>query len=299
MSIKMFLDYLLLEKRYSPNTITSYKNDLSQFYMFLMDNFANENVNEATHKQIRFWLSDLIDKGISPKSVNRKITSLKSFYKYLLIRGVVEQNPMEKVSAPKNPKKLPVFIAKDNITSMFDELNFSNNFKGFRERFILELFYATGIRLSELTELRHNDFNWHDMTVKVTGKRNKQRIIPLIPALKELYNNYIKSKEVFFGGKQITDEYATYVFVTDKGKKLYGRFVYRVVNSNLSKVSTVKKKSPHVLRHTFATHMLDEGADLNAIKEFLGHANLGATQVYTHNTIEKLKKVYKQAHPKA
>jgi integrase/recombinase XerC len=292
-----FLKYLQYEKRYSSNTVISYKNDLTQFHTFLKENDNESSINNVSSKQIRLWLSNLISNGITARSVNRKITSLKSYYNYLIRRNIIAENPMEKVTSPKMPKKLPAFVSKENMDDVFEQLSFSNDYKGIREKFIIELFYATGMRLSELTEIKHNDFDWSNMAVKVTGKRNKQRIIPLISSIKTTYKEYKTMQELYLNENKI--KYSEYVFITDKGNKLYSKFVYRIVNSYLGMVSTVTKKSPHVLRHSFATHMLNEGADLNAIKEILGHANLSATQVYTHNTIEKLKKVYKQAHPKA
>ncbi len=296
MAIDQFLKYLSFEKRYSQNTIIAYSTDLNQFNSYLESNFETEIIN-ANHKQIRTWLAELIDNETTAKSVNRKISCLKAFYKYLLIRNIITQNPMEKVTAPKNPKNLPVFINKDNIGLLLDNRDFASDFFGVRQHFIIELFYVTGIRLSELINLKHSDFDWVNLSVKVTGKRNKERIIPLIPEVKKLYNIYKQKQEDYFSENKIKAD--DFLFTTNKGKKLYPKFVYRIVNSNIGKVSTSLKKSPHVLRHTFATHMLDEGADLNAIKELLGHASLEATQVYTHNTIEKLKKVYKQAHPRA
>jgi integrase/recombinase XerC len=292
-----FLKYLQYEKRYSPNTVISYKNDLTQFHSFIIENDNESSINNVSSKQIRLWLSNLINSGITARSVNRKITCLRSYYNYLIRRNIIAENPMERVTSPKMPKNLPAFVSKDNMDDVFEKISFSNDFKGVREKLIIELFYATGMRLSELTEIKHNDFDWPNMAVKVTGKRNKQRIIPLIPSIKTTYNEYKNLQELYLNENNI--KYSEYVFITDKGKKLYSKFVYRIVNSYLGMVSTVMKKSPHVLRHSFATHMLNEGADLNAIKEILGHANLSATQVYTHNTIEKLKKVYKQAHPKA
>ncbi len=297
MHIESFLKYLQLEKRYSINTVISYRNDLTQFASFIQTNYSESHINAVSHKQLRLWLAELINEGVTPRSVNRKITSLKAFYKYLLQRDIINQNPMEKVSSPKTPKKLPVFVSKDNIESLFDENIFTNDFNGLRARFLIELFYATGMRLSELTNIKNHDFDLASMTVKVTGKRNKQRIIPLIPSIKKTFQYYIEEKNKYILDNDIKD--TEYVFITDKGNKLYSKFAYRIVNSYLGLVSTINKKSPHVLRHTFATHMLNEGADLNAIKEILGHSNLSATQVYTHNTIDKLKKVYKQAHPKA
>lgn len=297
MQIEPFLDFLKLEKRYSHNTIISYRNDLLQFEIFLNNNYQAVPCSGINHKQIRHWLSELINDNKTAKTVNRKITTLKTYFHYLLIKNIITQNPMEKVTGPKNSKDLPVFVSKESLDNLLDIIEFSPDFKGIRGKLILELFYYTGMRLSELIELKHSDFDWFNMTVKVTGKRNKQRIIPLLSSIKKLYDVYIKHKNYFCKENNIVQN--EYVFITNKGEKMYAKLVYRIVNTYLTKVSTVTKKSPHVLRHSFATHMLDQGADLNAIKEILGHANLSATQVYTHNTIEKLKTVYKQAHPKA
>ncbi|MBS4013890.1 MAG: tyrosine-type recombinase/integrase [Bacteroidetes bacterium] len=297
MHIESFIKYLQLEKRYSNNTVISYQNDLTQFDTFLKTNYTDIHIANFNHKQVRLWLSDLINEGVTPRSVNRKITSLKSFCKYLLQRDIINQNPMEKVTSPKTPKQLPVFVGQENMENLFENNIFTNDFNGIRARFLFELFYSTGMRLSELINIKTVDFDWLNMTVKVTGKRNKQRIIPLIPSIKNTFQQYNEYKKKH--NKEHSLKESEYVFVTDKGNKLYSKFAYRIVHSYLGIVSTINKRSPHVLRHTFATHMLNEGAELNAIKEILGHANLSATQVYTHNTIEKLKKVYKQAHPKA
>ncbi len=291
MESERFLQYIKDERRLSFHTISAYRNDLKQFFDFLSE-FNISEIKDVNHTIIRTWVVSLIDNGVSNRSVNRKLSTLKSFYKYLIKTGSVKENPMFKVVAPKTSKRLPVFVEEDSMKFLFEEIEFENNYEGLRDKLILELFYATGMRLNELINLKYSNIDFGNKCIKVLGKRNKERIIPLDIKLYDTINIYIKKR------KEInTKEH--YLFVTIKGEKIYEKFVYRIVNSYLSKVTTITKKSPHVLRHTFATHMLNNGADLNAIKEILGHSNLAATQVYTHNTIEKLKSIYKQAHPKA
>ena len=285
-----FLEYILFEKRFSKHTITAYANDLSQFLDYLLKNFEIDNVKEVNHPVIRSWIVQLMEAGVSPRSVNRKITTLKSFYKFLLRQEIVAENPMLKIQAPKTAKKLPVFVEKEKMDDLLDKIEFGADFEGLRDKLILELFYATGIRLTELVNLKQVDVNINQCYLKVLGKRNKERIVPFNTSVKELLIKYIDEKG---------DLNTEYLFVGKKGKKLYDKLVYRLVNTYLSSVTTISKKSPHVLRHTFATHMLNNGADLNTIKELLGHENLSATQIYTHNTVEKLKNIHKQAHPKA
>lgn len=290
-----FFDYLRLERRYSENTLTSYKTDLTQFYNYLHTIQAAPDLHKATTFEIRNWLSQLIENKQSTRSVNRKISSLRAFFRFCETNGLVAQNPMAKVSSPKIARKLPVFVPEYQMESLFgDNMKGVNEFAPIRDRLMLEMFYFTGIRLDELVRIKHRDLDLQANIIKVTGKGNKQRLIPMLPKLVNSCQEYLKVKHANYD-----IECNEYLFVTDKGKKVYHKFVYRKVNFYLSYMSTVSQKSPHVLRHTFATHMLNRGADLNAIKEILGHSNLGATQVYTHNTVEKLKKVYKQAHPKA
>jgi integrase/recombinase XerC len=284
-----FLEYLQYEKRFSNHTILAYSNDLAQFSEYLQKTYEIKELQEISHTLIRSWIVSMMDQKMSPRSINRKITSLKTFYKYLLRQQVVTENPMLKIQSPKTSKRLPVFIEKDNMDALLDTIEFGSDFDGERNKLIMELLYATGIRLSELINLTQANVDLNSCQLKVLGKRKKERIVPFNNTLKQLIEGYLKHKE--------TKE-SYYLFVTKNGKKLYEKFVYRVVNKYLSHVTSINKKSPHVLRHTFATHMLNNGADLNAIKELLGHANLSATQVYTHNTVEKLKNVHKQAHPK-
>jgi integrase/recombinase XerC len=284
-----FITYLTAEKRFSEHTIKSYTTDLNQFTSFLADEFQIiDDINEIRFQIIRTWIASLLEKGISPRSVNRKISTLKSYFKFLIREGVLVDNPMIKVVAPKSKTRLPVFIEEQQIESLLNEVQFEDGFVGERNKLIIELFYVTGIRLSELINIKTQDINFQNQAVKVLGKRNKERLIPLsfnvLEQLRIFIDNHPKNQ---------------FLFTNLDGKKLYTKLVYRVVNKYIGKISSVNKKSPHILRHTFATHMLNNGADINAIKELLGHANLSATQVYTHNTIEKLKAVYKQAHPRA
>jgi len=284
-----FITYITSEKRFSEHTIKSYTTDLKQFTSFLSSEFQIiDEINEISFQIIRTWIASLLEKGINPRSVNRKISTLKTYFKFLIREGELIENPMTKVVAPKSKTRLPVFIEEDQIASLLNEVQFESGFIGQRNKLIIELFYVTGVRLSELINIKISDVNLINKSIKVLGKRNKERIIPITSNMTNAINIFIES-----------DKKNTYLFTDSEGKKLYTKLVYRTVNKYIGKISSVNKKSPHILRHTFATHMLNNGADINAIKELLGHANLSATQVYTHNTIEKLKTVYKQAHPRA
>ena len=287
--VNKFLEYLEFEKRYSEHTIVSYKTDLLQLEAYLSLIFEVEP-QEATHVMIRSWMVTLVEKGVGARTINRKKSTLQVFYKHLKSKALIEESPMQKVRAPKVEKRLPHYVKKQDMESLFSEVEFTDDFSGSRDRLILELFYSTGMRLSELVEL--NEGSVLEDSIKVLGKRNNERIIPVTIVMSDKISDYIKLKREEF------PDSGQSLFVTDKGEKLYQKFVYRKVNHYLSLVTSQGKKSPHVLRHTFATHMLNNGAELNAIKEILGHANLSATQVYTHNSIEKLKNVYKQAHPR-
>jgi integrase/recombinase XerC len=284
-----FITYLSSEKRFSEHTIKSYTTDLKQFTSFLSSEFQIiDEINEISFQIIRTWIASLLEKGINPRSVNRKISTLKTYFKFLIREGELVENPMMKVVAPKSKKRLPVFIEEDQIASLLNEVQFEKGFVGQRNKLIIELFYVTGIRLSELINIKISDVDFNNQSIKVLGKRNKERIIPLS-------SNVVNDLNIFIENNQQNK----YLFTNLEGEKLYNKLVYRLVNKYIGEISSVNKKSPHILRHTFATHMLNNGADINAIKELLGHANLSATQVYTHNTIEKLKTVYKQAHPRA
>jgi integrase/recombinase XerC len=293
-SSESFVRYLRFEKRYSPHTVASYEHDLHQLCKYLKAQYELEEPQDADHTMIRSWLVQLMEEKVSSRSVNRKISSLRTFFNFLLKNKKVKRNPMLKILRPKEASRLPIFIDEQRIETLFDKADFGEGFAAARDRLIMELFYATGMRLSELCNIREKDIDIYNCTIKVLGKRNKERIIPFTDMLKKLISDYKGERRKALPG--ITHDY---LFVTDDGTKIYHKLVYRIVNKYLGMVSTTEKKSPHVLRHTFATHMLNNGADINSIKEILGHANLAATQVYTHNTIEKLKKVYKQAHPRA
>jgi len=289
-----FLQYLQIEKRYSPHTVRSYLNDLDQFYAFLSSLGLPEDPVSATSHDIRAWIVSMLDNNYSTVSVHRKISCLRVFYRYMRKDGILKSDPLEKVVLPKRKKTLPVFIEEEALTRLLDNYSFGDGFAGIRNRTIIEILYLTGMRRSELVGLKDNDVDLAEGSVKVTGKRNKQRIIPLLKPFLARLQEYIKVRN---DNVETLDN--GWFFITDKGNKLYDKYVYNTVNSYLAMVTTIEKKSPHILRHTFATHMLNRGADLNSIKELLGHANLSATQIYTHNTFEKLKKVYKQAHPRA
>ena len=294
MYTNLFLKYLQFEKRVSVNTLRSYNNDLNQFIDFVSSNYVNIEIHQSDEKIIRAWIVSLMEKDFSSVSVNRKISTLKTFFKFLLREDSITSNPMDKVISPKSSKKLPSFVEEFQMNKLLDEYSFGEDFAGVRNKTIIEMFYNTGMRLSELVGIKNPDVDLTNNTIKVLGKRNKERILPIHKAFSELVLKYSQLRDQEF---EILKH--DYFFVTDKGNKLYEKFAYRVVNKYLNFVTTVEKKSPHILRHTFATHMLNKGADLNAIKELLGHASLAATQVYTHNTFEKLKTIYKLAHPRA
>jgi integrase/recombinase XerC len=289
-----FLNYISTEKRFSKHTENAYTSDLNQFVSFLKDSYQLDSPVKASSQMIRSWVIDLMEKENSPRSVNRKLSTLKSFYRYLIREGEVIENPMTKVSAPKVKSRLPSFVDKDSMSALLSTEMFEDDFAGQRDRLILMLLYYTGMRRSELIGLNRSSFDLHNRSLKVLGKGNKERIIPVNDELTLLMQQYISKRD-----EQEFSDSQDNLLVTDSGKALYPNFVYRTVRNHLSKVSTSEKRSPHVLRHTFATHMLNNGADLNSIKEILGHANLSATQIYTHNSIEQLKLIYKQAHPKA
>jgi integrase/recombinase XerC len=291
-SIQPFLDYLRFEKRYSQHTIISYQNDLEQFFAYLQSQFDSPAIDKITSAIIRSWLAELKGDKLTSKTINRKISTLKSFFKYQMKQGVIAQTPLTTIVSLKVSKRLPGFVAKDDIQTLFNHVEFEDSWKGRTNKLVLELFYQTGMRLSELINLKASQLDIHYTQLKVLGKGNKERIIPLDKKLVDELIAYVNDKPAELAA-------VPNLFVNEKGKALYPKYVYNLVKSNLSAVTTIEKKSPHVLRHTFATHLSNNGADLNAIKELLGHSSLAATQVYTHNTIEKLKEVFKNAHPKA
>jgi integrase/recombinase XerC len=287
--IRPYLQYLEYEKRYSPHTIAAYRRDVSCFALFLQTNGINGS--DAGFRVVRRWIVSLVEEGNSSRTINRKIAVLRSYFKYLMKTGLIRVNPMDKVELLKTDKILPVFVADSKLDEMLNAAD-TEDFPAMRDRMVLELFYMTGIRLSELIHLRETDVDMSGMTVKVSGKRNKERIIPLTAPFCKALQQYLALKKATFPGNGL-------LFMLDSGKPLYERWVQRLTNSRLGMVTTMKKRSPHVLRHSFATNILDNGAELNAIKELLGHANLAATQVYTHNSLKRIKKIYKLAHPRA
>lgn len=294
-AIKSFLDFLRYEKRYSPHTILAYGADLEQFFNYLAENdYPATPLSEITATYIRSWLAELMENQLTAKSVNRKISTLQSFFRFHLKAGHIAATPMEPVIAPKIAKRLPVFVEENQAAVLFNEEFFSEDWEGITERMILELLYATGMRLSELINIRESRVDMKLLQIKVLGKGNKERIIPIDIAMRDRIASYMDRKRERFN---TSDE--DFLLVNKKGRKLYPKYVYLVVKKHLALVTTLKKKSPHVLRHTFATHLTNQGANLTAIKELLGHSSLASTQVYTHNTIERLKEVYWKAHPKA
>ncbi len=292
--IQLFIEYLKFEKRYSQHTIISYQTDLEQFFTFLISQYDSPPLADISAVFVRSWLAEMRNENMTPKSLNRKISSLKSFFKYSMKVGEVKQSPLTTIVSPKVGKRLPSFVAQNDMDTLQQYVEFPDTWKGLTDKLLLDLFYATGMRLSELVNLKESQVDIANCQVKVLGKGNKERIIPVSKDLINQLKDYINNK------KKIAGENVYHNFFTnEKGKPLYAKYVYNVVKANLALVTTLKKKSPHVLRHTFATHLMNNGADLNAVKELLGHSSLAATQVYTHNTIDKLKEVYKKAHPKA
>lgn len=288
-----FLQYLLTEKRYSQHTVRSYRKDLDQFLGWITPSELAQKPEDITSVQVRAWMVYLLEGGYTAVSVHRKVSALRAFFRYMRKHGMSSGDPMAKVILPKRAKVLPVFVGEDSLKKLLDDFKFGDNFSGIRDKTIVEMLYLTGIRRSELIGLRDEDVDLSSGVVRVMGKRSKERFIPLISSFIQSLQAYLVARREFGYAS------APAFFITEKGNKLYDKSVYNIVTRYLSMVTTVEKKSPHVLRHTFATHMLNHGADLNSIKELLGHANLSATQVYTHNTFEKLRKVYKQAHPRA
>lgn len=287
-----FCGYIQNEKRYSAHTVKAYIRDINQFCKFLSISFSEIDPLKANFRHIRLWIVNLMDAKTQPRSVNRKISSLNSFYKYLLREKLINFNPTDKVISLKSKKRLPTFVEEKSMVELFKNIDFGGDYVGVRDSLILSFFYMTGIRLSELISLKINDVDFHENTVKVLGKRNKERIIPFGIQLHKEIKAFIKLR------KSVKTK-ETFLFLTLKGECLYPRLVQRIVVHYIGIVATIEKRSPHVLRHTFATHLLNNGADLNAIKELLGHSNLAATQVYTHNSFEKLRNIYKKAHPRA
>ncbi len=287
-----FIHYLKFEKRYSAHTISAYQQDLQQFFQFSALTFQLEEPTSISHFHVRSWLAELKEKKSLPRTINRKISSLNSFYKYLLRLGLVEKNPVKLLHAQKLPGRLPIFLKESETINLFEEINFGEGFAGATDRIICELLYSTGMRRNELLQLKENDIEWSLKQIRVLGKGNKERLIPAGAALLDSIKDYLSVKKE-------QDVYVVEYFLNvPSGKPLYAGYVYRVVNKYLTQTTTLSKRSPHVLRHTFATHLLNNGANIQAIKDLLGHSSLAATQIYTHNSIDKLKEIHKQNHPR-
>lgn len=288
-----FIHYLQLEKKYSPHTLEAYTKDLSDFLKFASEGYDYETIEDVNYSVIRSWIVALVNAGISNRSINRKISSLKSYYKFLLKTQQIKEHPLAKHKALKTSKKIQVPFSEKEIEEVLALLKEETNFDGLRNRLIVELFYATGMRRTELVNLKMKDVSFASKTLKVLGKRNKERLIPMLPSIALTLQEYVKARTAL-----PVIENHEYLLLSKKGVKIYETLVYRVINSYFSKASEKVKKSPHILRHSFATHLLNEGADLNAVKELLGHASLASTQVYTHNSMAQIKQVYKDAHPR-
>lgn len=290
-----FFRYLENEKRYSKHTITAYKKDLSQFQVFLSVFSENLAIHAAQHTHIRSWMVELVNQGISTRSVNRKLSTLRSYFNFCLKRQLIDRDPTLKILPPKTEKKLPSIIQQAPLEEFLLEDNIGNSYECLRDRLIIELLYSTGMRRSELIELKDTDIDRSLSQLKVLGKGSKERVIPISKSIKLKIDLYNEVKVDTFSDTEVDE----FLFLTSKGKKMYPKMVYNLVTKYMKKISTSKNRSPHVLRHSFATHLMNNGADLNAVKELLGHSSLSATQVYTHNSIEKLKEVYQRTHPKA
>ena len=292
--VDSFLKFLAYEKRYSKHTISSYSNDLSQFFTFIHQFDEDLLVENVDYAIVRAWIVSLVEQGITPRSINRKISTLRTFFKFLMRNGIIERDPAFNIKILKTKKQLPRFVNENEMTALFEQAEFPDDFEGWRDRAILELLYGSGIRLSELITLKPSDINDFDLNLKVMGKRNKERLIPFTKNLKWVLDRYRSKKKEKFACN--SDDQ---LIVSNNGDPCYPMLIYRIVKKYLDQFTTIDKRSPHALRHTFATHLLNKGADLNAVKELLGHSSLAATQVYTHNSLEKLKKSFEQAHPKA
>lgn len=296
--VSYFLQHIQFEKRLSHHTVTAYESDMKQFSLYLEFQYELKEPEKADSQMIRSWIASLAEEKMDNRSINRKIATLRSYYNFLLRRKTIAADPMLKVKALKTDRSLPKFVEEKPMQTMLDDVEFASDFAGLRDKLVLELLYGTGMRLAELIGLKIGDINFYNNNLTVLGKRNKHRVIPINKTLVEAINIYLKCREeVLIENPENKDNH--YLILTDNGTQAYPMFIQRLVKRYLSLVTSLEQRSPHVLRHTFATHLLNRGADLNAIKDLLGHTSLAATQVYTHNTIEKLKKVYQQAHPKA
>jgi integrase/recombinase XerC len=293
MSVSAFTSYLALERNYSPHTVKAYEKDILEFQAFCRDIHELDSIDDIDYNFIRNWIVGLVENQISNRTVNRKVASLKAYYKFLMKIHKISASPLAKHKALKIAKKIEIPFSESEMSQVFNEISFENNFEGIRDRLVIELFYATGIRRSELINLKMSNVDIQGRTIKVLGKRNKERIIPMLKNTATLFEDYFEKRENL--KERVPGEY---VFLTKTGNIIYETLVYRIINGYFSKVSSKIKKSPHILRHTFATHMLTKGADLNSVKELLGHSSLASTQVYTHNSIAELKKVHLKAHPR-
>ncbi|MBO4580787.1 MAG: tyrosine-type recombinase/integrase [Bacteroidales bacterium] len=288
-----FLQYLKEEKKYSGLTVSEYGRDVKQYEMFLSRHHIDMESAEVKH--IRLWISDLTLQGVTPRSIHRKLSSLHCMYHYLQLQGKVSENWAERVMKPKLSKRLPVFFSENEMDNLLERIDYEPTFEGIRDRLLLELLYSTGMRCSELIGIKHSDIDGAACSIRILGKRNKVRMVPLVPLVARLLEEYTEAKERKFGLASGDDT----LLLTSKGAPLYRKMVYRTVRKYIDRVSVLSKRSPHIIRHTFATHMLNHGADINAIKSILGHSSLASTQVYTHTSISQLKQTYNQAHPRA
>jgi integrase/recombinase XerC len=292
-SLQLFIDYLKFEKRFSVHTIRAYHDDLTQFFDYLRDQFDISDLHQVESAFVRSWLASFKDAGNSSRTINRKISTLRTFFKFQIRQGIIQKSPMANTVSPKVNKRLPMFVKENEIRNVFEQYAFSDGFRGLTERLVLRLFYETGIRSAELVGLKETHINNSYSTIKVLGKGNKERVIPVNKELLAEMNAYVDAKAAAFENPD-----RKYLLVTDKGKQVYHRWIYTIVTRALAGFTTIEKRSPHILRHSFATHLTNNGAQLNSVKELLGHSSLAATQVYTHNTMEKLKEIHKNAHPR-
>ena len=294
MLIEKFIDYLQIEKNYSSNTLSAYKKDLIEFENFINENFDKYPIEYAEYKAIRLWIVELVNKNLSNRSINRKVSSLKSFYKFLVKTDTIGSSPLLAHSPLKQSKKIQVPFSKQEINSLLDSDSFKNDFRGVLQKTIITFFYFTGVRRIELINIKESDINMDSSTVRIMGKRSKERIIPMLPKLKKSIVDYLNLRS-----QEFNKEILEYLFVSRSGSQLSEKYVYRTVNEYFKLVSPKVKKAPHVLRHSFATHLINEGADINSVKELLGHSSLSATQVYSHTSMERVKEVFKNSHPRA
>ncbi len=293
MSIPSFLSYLSLERKYSPHTVTAYKADLEEWALFCSEEFSLKDIDSANYSLIRSWIVQLVDSKVSNRTINRKIAALKAYYKFLLRIGQIAANPLAKHTALKTTKKVEIPFSELEMEAVLQQITYADDFEGARDKLIVALLYTTGMRRAEMINLKMGNVDFSSMTLKVLGKRNKERILPLLSSTKELFDQYFVYRDALE-----TIEDGDFVFLSKAGNKIYETLVYRIINRYFSEVSSKVKKSPHILRHTFATHLLNKGADLNSVKELLGHSSLASTQVYTHNSIAELKKVHSASHPR-